>query len=188
MSDLSLAEIDALRARARQDSQTEAVVLIAVGIVATVGQILGLASGSMIGWSAAWYWLATPVAFAGCWVALRRRRLATGVGTPTATVGRLAAALILLALLIPFAFFLFGPFLTLMGGVLLIGVSIRSRLMIVWGCLAGVIGTLASLFFFGNRSGDLGHWTPWLDDLAGLAVALVTLVLGVLAARRSGRP
>ena len=87
-----------------------------------------------------------------------------------------------------FAFFLFGPFLTLMGGVLLIGVSIRSRLMIIWGCMAGTLGTLASLYFFGNRSGDLGHWTPWLDDLVGLAVGLVTLVLGVLAARRSGRP
>ena len=109
MSNLSLAEIDALQARARQDSKTEAVVLIAVGIVATVGQVLGLASGSAAGWSSAWYWLATPLAFAACWVALRRHRRATGVGTPTATVGRLTAALILLALLIPFAFFLFGP-------------------------------------------------------------------------------
>jgi hypothetical protein len=74
------------------------------------------------------------------------------------------------------------------GGVLLVGVNVRSRLMISWALVGGTLGTLAGLFFFGNRSGDLGHWMPQLDDAVGVGVAIVTLALGVRAAFRARRP
>ncbi len=54
--------------------------------------------------------------------------------------------------------------------------------------IGGTLGTLAVLFFFGNRSGDLGHWMPQLDDAVGIGVAIATLALGIRAAFRARRP
>ncbi len=183
MSESLAEELQALRDAARRDSKVEAVVLGAVGLVALVGSILTLRNGSL-GLSALWYTLATPLAFAGCWLYLRHRRRVVGVGTASQLVGWLAFTLAALAFSMPFAFFIFGPYPVLMGAVLFIGVATRSNLLIGWGLVGGVLGTLAGLFFFGNRSGDLGHWMPWLDDLVGIAVAVVTLVLAVVAAAR----
>ena len=84
--------------------------------------------------------------------------------------------------------FVFGPYPVLMGGVLLVGINVRSRLLIGWALIGGTLGTLAGLSFFGNRSGDLGHWMPWLDDAVGIGVATVTLALGIRAAFHSRRP
>ena len=188
MAGVTVAELDALRDRARADSLVEAVVLCAVGAVALIGLLMQVAASPAGGWSWAWFWLATPLAFAGSWAALRWRRRTLGVGTPTRALGWLTVGLVVLALVVPFAMFVFGPYPALMGGVLLVGINVRSRLLIDWALIGGTLGTLAGLFFFGNRSGDLGHWMPWLDDAVGIGVATVTLALGIRAAFHSRRP
>lgn len=188
MVDVTVAELNALRDRARADSLVEAVVLCAVGAVALIGQLIQVATGPATGWASAWFWLATPLAFAGSWAVLWWRRRSLGVGTPTGALGWLTVGLVALALVMPFTMFIFGPYLALMGGVLLAGITVRSHLMIGWALIGGTLGTLAGLFFFGNRSGDLGHWMPWLDDAVGIAVAIVTLTLGIRAAFRAHQP
>ena len=183
-----LDELDDLRRRALADSLVEAVVLCAVGVVGLVGQVLELATTRSSGWSDFWWWLATPAAFALSWGMLRWRRRVVGVGTRTRALGWVTVGLVVLALLMPFAFFVFGPYPALMGGVLIVGVYVRSRLMVGWALIGGALGTLAGLYFFGNRSGDLGHWMPQLDDAVGIGVAAVTLGLGVRAALRARQP
>ena len=188
MAGVTVAELDALRDRARADSLVEAVVLCAVGAVALIGLLMQVAASPAGGWSWAWFWLATPLAFAGSWAALRWRRRTLGVGTPSRALGWLTVGLAVLALVVSFAMFAFGPYPVLMGGVLLVGINVRSRLLIGWALIGGTLGTLAGLSFFGNRSGDLGHWMPWLDDAVGIGVATVTLALGIRAAFHSRRP
>ncbi len=139
------------------------------------------------GWSWAWFSLATPLAFAGSWIVLRWRRRVAGVGTPTRAIGWLTVGLVAVALPTLFALWIFGPYPALMGGMLLVGVNVRSRLMIGWAIIGGALGTLAGLYFFGNRSGDLGHWMPGLDDAVGITVAIITLALGIRAWLRSRR-
>ena len=111
-----------------------------------------------------------------------------GLGTPTRALGWPTIGPAILALVTPFALFVFGPYPAPTGGAPLVGVNVRSRLMIGWALIGGTLGTLAGLFFFGNRSGDLGHRMPRLDDAVGIGVAIITLALGIRAAFRAPRP
>ena len=161
MARVTVAELEALRDRVRADSLVEAVVLCAVGAVALVGLLMEAASPAG-GWSWPWFWLATPLAFAGSWGAPRWRRRTLGVGTPTRALGWLTISLVVPCPGHAPRPVRLRPYPALIGGVLLVRISVQRRLMIGWALIGGTPGARAGLFFFGNRSGDLGHWMPGL--------------------------
>jgi len=66
--------------------------------------------------------------------------------------------------------------------VLLAGIRCSSRLLVVWGLAAGLLGLAVGMAQFNNRF-DL----PAVDLALGAAIAVATLVAGVVVAVRNRR-
>ena len=192
MKNETIDELDGLAARARRDTDAEAVVLVTAGTLSCLTVAINLATSGPIGQGgpevlhglgSVVLALLVPVALVGVWLFLRRRESRRGVGVQSRVVGWTALwAAVLVVGCGPILTFVFGPYPVLMGLVVLAGIRFGSRLLLVWGLVAGSLGLLVGMFQFSNRLG-----LPVMDFAVWVAIAVSTLAAGVVVALRARR-
>ena len=188
MADSTLVDLDDLAARARRDTSIESLVLVTAGGLACFCVAINLATSpagdpdalhGVGSWSLA---LLIPLALVAIWLRLRRRESRRGVGLQSRTVGWTAlwvAVLFLILGLGPILTLVLGPYPVLMGLVALAGLRFSSHLLLGWGLVAGALGTWAGMYQFNNRLG-----LPTLDTALAVAIAVATLIAGIVVAVR----
>jgi len=75
-----------------------------------------------------------------------------------------------------------GPYLVLMGLVVLAGIRSSSRLLLAWGLVAGALGLWAGMYQSNNR-----FRLSSLDTVIGAAIVVATLLAGAVVAVRERR-
>jgi len=189
MNDDTLTELDKLASRARRDTSVDAAILLTIGALAVITVALNLAT-SMPEWLeplhgiGSWFLaLLLPLALTGLWRFLRWRESRRGAGRQSRAVGWAAlGAVLFLVFLGPLLTYVLGPYPVLMGLVVLAGVRFSSRLLLVWGLVAGALGLWVGMFQFNNR-----FELPVLDNVVGVAIAVATLVAGAVLTVRERR-
>jgi len=182
-----------LAARARRDTDVEAVVLVTAGTLSCLAVAINLATSGPTGQGVpevlhgVGSWVLAPlvpVALVGVWLFLRRRESRRGVGRQSRVVGWAAlwVAVLFFVGVGPILTYVLGPYPVLMGLLVLAGIRFGSRLLLVWGLVAGSLGLLVGMFQFNNRLG-----LPVMDTAVGVAIAVSTLAAGVVVAVRARR-
>jgi len=189
MTNDTVAELDHLAARARRDTGMDAVVLIAAGLLSCVTVALNLGSStpgspdSLHGDGGFWLEALAPLALVVVWLYVRWREKRRGVGRQSRAVAWTALVVaVLVVALGPFLTWVLGPYPVIMALVLLAGIRCSSRLLVAWGLVAGLLGLAVGMAQFNNRF-DL----PAVDLALGVAIAVATLVAGVVVAVRNRR-
>lgn len=193
MQNQTLDELDGLAAVARRDTGVEAVTLMTAGALACVAIGLNLATSgasgdtpeALHGYGSMVLALLVPVALAFVWIFLRQRESRRGVGRQSRVVGWTALWVAVLFIVVGLGYLLtwvLGPYPVLMGLVLLAGIRFASRLLLVWGLVAGGLGLFVGMFQFNNRLN-----LPTMDTAVGIAIAAATVVAGVVVATRGQR-
>jgi hypothetical protein len=186
----SLAQVSALRAEVRRDLRVTSTPLLLLGAATTVGVLPLLLAKE--GWSflgiGDWVTsLLITVAFVILWLIQRRKAARSGVGRPAAFGAAAIVALCLTLSIAGVAFTFFaGPFFVFGVGLLTLGVMQRNRFLISWAILIGGIGVLEKFFGISNR---LRHplWQPWVHPAIYLALAIATVLAGLIARWRESR-
>jgi hypothetical protein len=193
MKNETIDELDSLAARARRDTDVEAVVLVTAGTLSCLTVAINLATSGPTGQGVpevlhgVGSWVLAPlvpVALVGVWLFLRRRESRRGVGRQSRVVGWAAlwVAVLFFVGVGPILTYVLGPYPVLMGLLVLAGIRFGSRLLLVWGLVAGLLGLLVGMFQFNNRLG-----LPVMDTAVGVAIAVSTLAAGVVVAVRARR-
>lgn len=192
MTDGTIDELASLAARARRDTDVEAVVLLTAGTLSFMTVAINLATSGPTGQGVPDVLHGTgsfvlaplvPVTLVGVWLFLRRRESRRGVGRQSRVVGWAALWAAVLTFVVgvgTILTFVVGPYPVLMGLVVLAGIRFASRMLLAWGLGAGALGILVGMYQFNNRLG-----LPVLDTSVGVAIAVSTLAAGVVVARRA---
>jgi hypothetical protein len=184
------AHISAVRTQVRRDLRATSFPLLLLGAATGAGAMTQLMTAGL-GWSMppGGDWLTSlliTAAFAVMWLVYRRRALRAGVGRPAgfgaaATVGLcFTVSLGLIALL--FA----GPFLVFGLGLLVAGIWQRNSFLVWWAVLIGATGIFEGFFGITNRLPS-SVWREWQHPAVYLALALLTILAGLIARTRENR-
>jgi hypothetical protein len=186
------AHVSTLRSQVRRDRRAVSFPLILLGATtsaALVPQVVG-ANSSSIGPMQAGDWLTGVVmtaAFTVMLLVFRRRAVKGGVGRPAgfgaAAVLGLCFTMSIGVIAMAFA----GPFVIFGLGLLVAGVWQRSRFLAAWAVLVGGIGVFEGFYGITNRL-PTAVWRDWEHPAIYLALALLTLLAGLVARRRENRP
>jgi uncharacterized membrane protein len=125
-------------------------------------------------------------AFVLLWLAYRRLALRGGVGSSagfgTAAVVGVACTVSVAAVAMLFT----GPFLIFGLGLLSVGIWQRNRFLASWAVLVGGTGVFEGFFGITNRV-STSAWRQWEHPAIYLALALLTVVAGLVALVRENR-
>jgi hypothetical protein len=186
------AHVSAVRTQVRRDLRATSFPLLVLGAATAAGVIPQLLSA---GWGRGWLlpfggdWLTgglITVAFAVMWLVYRRRALRGGVGRPAGFGAATVLGLIFTVSLGLIAVAVAGPFLVFGLGLLVAGIWQRNRFLIWWAVLAGGIGVFEGFFGITNRL-PASVWREWDHPAIYLALALLTVLAGLIARRRENR-
>jgi hypothetical protein len=186
------AHVSTLRSQVRRDRRAVSFPLLLLGAATSavlVPQVIWASSGSLVVVPAG-DWLTGVVmtaAFAVMWLVFRRRAVKGGVGCPAGFGAAAAVGLCFTMSIGVIAMAFVGPFVIFGLGLLVAGVWQRSRFLTVWAVLIGAIGVFEGFFGITNRL-PTTVWRDWEHPAIYLALALLTVLAGLVARRRENRP
>lgn len=184
------AHVSAVRTQVRRDLRATSFPLLLLGAVTAAGVIPQLLSaGRPWPLSFGGDWLTgvlITAAFAVIWLVYRRRALRGGVGRPAGFGAATVLGLCFTVSLGLIAVAVAGPFLVFGLGLLVAGIWQRNRFLIWWAVLAGGIGVFEGFFGITNRLPS-SAWREWDHPAIYLALALLTVLAGLIARRQENR-
>src|SRR5215469_2540482 len=175
--------------RFRRDLRSTSAPLLLLGSATAIGVLpqVFVDAGWSVGRLGEWFTgLLIAAAFSAMWLFLRRRALRRGVGRSTGFGAATVMALFLTLSLGVIATFLAGPFLVFGLGLLIAGLWQRNRFLVAWAILVGAIGIFEGFFGITNRLPP-SMWRPWEHQAVYLALALATVLAGLVARWREGK-